>query len=526
METSYNLQSTANNLETALTGLTKLIKALSFYPANHPSLVAVANETYSDFQKFLENQEADACLVTQDGFNLRKIPLAPNNSSLENLAIKLVERRVRQLLFLPELSSHELLMFAEEIARPANDILSEGGVGKRLAARQIRSIWINEPNVKTIQDKQNRAQKTPAERQRTRVQSNPAAKPENPQQTVIEQMREQLEQLKEPQEDESYLALLENIQQLSHPFFNKTGITGYLAVLNLLNAQCKDSTRHTAQQQAASASLDHLLSEATTKRLVDAVAEPDLKAAQRRALGRLLVGLGTRIAPQLLERLYAERDAIIRRHYSAILAHMGESIFDLLKKDLHHEIWHRVRNVVTVLGETRLEAALPLLSQVIDYPEARVRRAVIQSLVAIGGNSVIPLLLRLTQDIDEELHHPAIMALGTLRNARAIPPLVDILNRTDPFGKKTALKTEVIHALATTRSPQAIIPLLKLARRLNLPNRKNIEILRAEAILALGQLGNSKLIPVLKQLPKVEKEPVSRALQQATSQLRKRQHVV
>lgn len=345
------------------------------------------------------------------------------------------------------------------------------------------------------------------------------------QQTDTDRMRETLEQLKEPQDDQTYQQLLRQIQQHSQLFFSTTGIAGYLAVFKLLESHRKGSTNTPTQRRAADTLLDQLLTDKTSKTLVGAIADQNLKASQHRALTKLLVGLGNKIAPQLLTRLYAERDAIVRRHYSDILAHMGEAIFDLLRDDLQSDIWHLVRNVVTILGKTRLESALPLLTRAIEHPDVRVRRAVIRALGAIGGSPAIPLLLRLGQDTDAQLHHPAIMTLGALKNPQAIPPLVEILKKVDLFGKQTDLKSEVIHALAATGSPQAIIPLLKLARRINLLNRKHTETLRAEAIIALGQLGNSQLIPILEQLPRREKTPVSRALKQATMQLRKQQHV-
>jgi HEAT repeat protein len=353
-----------------------------------------------------------------------------------------------------------------------------------------------------------------------------APQTEQPAQSKIEQMQELLEQLKEPLDNETYQLLLNRARQLAPGFFQTTGIVGQLTLLSLLDNQRKDRQRSEEQRQAANACTDALLTELTRRVLVDAVGEQSLKASQQRVLGKLMVSLGSKVAPQLLKRLYAERDAIIRRRYVEILARMGEPIFELLKKDLQTNTWHQARNVVTILGQSRLETALPLLTQVIDHPEVRVRRTVIRALGAIGGNQVIPLLVKLAHDPDEELHQPAIMALGGLKNPRAIPPLVSMLKRRDLLGKQTTLKTEVIQALATTDSPQAILPLLKLARKANLLNRKSIETLRAEAVLALGQLGNDQLISVLKQLPRRDKSPLSKAIKQATDQLRKQQNVV
>lgn len=534
MEPSAEELALAFDLETALTGLIKLTKALTFYPADHPALTAAAEETCDAFRPLLERHDTRPYHVTQDGFNLDTVPLAPKNLSLKKLAVKLVERKVRHLLFLPELTNFELLIFAEQLSRPTEQLLKTGGLIKHLAEQKIKSIWINETDLEAVLKNlykmengqpeilltENEPSELPAQEQ-----SFSAATNEN-QTSVIEQMRDLLEHLKEPQEDHVYAQLLDKIRPLADDFLRQTGLIGCLALIGLLETQRKDKNRNHAQQQGATDLTDRLLDDAIKTLLVNAVAEYGLKPSQRRALGKLLVGLELKIVPELIQRLNAERDAILRRYYTAILAKMGEATFARFEDILRSDIWYRVRNAVTVLGETRLETALPLLERTIDYPEVRVRRAVIRALGAIGSNAVIPLLLQLAHDENTELHQPAIMALGTLGNPQAIPPLVEILKKRDIFGKKTGLKIEVIQALVATKSPQAIIPLLKLARRANMLNSAKLETLRAEAIIALGQLGNSHLIPVLDQLPKSDKGPVSRALKQATAQLKKAQNVV
>ena len=534
METSFAEQALAGDLETALTGLIKLTKALSFYPVDHPALAAASEETCLAFQPLLARHDTHPYHVTQKGFSLDKVPQAPNSKSLKDLAFKLVERRVRHLLFLPELTNYELLIFADELSHPAAQLHKAGGLEKQLATRQVRSIWINETDLEAILQNLREMEYSPQGSFPSQpVSTGEVAEEEQnadaavcPKQlSAFEQMRTRIEQLKEPLTDENHARLLEQVEQLAADFFQQTGLNGYLALFSLLENHRKDRQRSPAQQLQATALKDRLLNDQIKQQLADAVAEPQLKNSQRRALVKLLVGLKMAIAPQLLKRLNAERDAIIRRHYTKILANMAEATFEMLNAALADDTWYQVRNVVTVLGETRLESALPLLTQVIDYPEVRVRRTIIRALGAIGGDAVIPPLLQLAGDEHEELHQPAIMALGALGNRLAIPPLVVMLKKIDPLGKKNKIKIEVIQALAATRSPQAIIPLLKLARRGNLLNRTHLETLRAEAILALGQLGNLQLIPVLDQLPKSDKGPVSRALQQATAQLRKQQNV-
>lgn len=518
MNTSATAYRLANDLETALSGLVKLCKALKFYPANHPAVVSAATESCAAFQPLLTNHDPCPCQISKDGFSLAAQPLAPNNFDLTELARQLAERQARQLLFLPELSSRELLLLATQLTRSTEQLHRQKGLQKQLNEQGNRSIRINQTDLAKTSD--NVPQRPTGLSQRPLLKAEQQPRSLEPT-AAIEQMRNLLELMKETLNDEQYLQALHQIMPLAAVFFSNTGIAGLLALFNLLVDQQQDPNRSSVQNDAAAAATEQLINDQRIQQLVNAVADPDLKASQRRALARILIGLQMKVAPELFKQLVAERDAPLRRHYSGILARMGTPIFGLLEAALNDPLWFVVRNAVTVLGETRLEDALPLLEKVALHPEVRVRRALIRALGAIGGKRVIPLLVRLSRDEHPQLHQPAIMALGTLGDPKVIPALCTILKKTDLRGKKTQLKLEVIKALAATGSPQAIIPLLQLARRPNRLQRKSLERLRAEAILCLGQLGNQYLLPTLSRLPNSGKGPVSRALQQTTAQLAK-----
>ena len=515
------------DLETALAALFKLVKALKFYPKDHPTLASTAEKTCSDFQPLLTTHEPHLCHITREGFRLEKILIAPKNKQLKDFALLLLERRVRHLLFLPELAYSELIFFAEEMARTADDLLLAGGLAKQLIEQGIQTIWINENNLDRVYHY---------------LLSNPVvighddistAEPETDQNEtptkpaeddLVARIREILVLLKKPLEDDEYCQLLKELQQKAADFLKPTGLPGCLFLISRLQSQLRDSTRNVFQRQAVEDTIDQLLQPEIRRMLIDAVADSHVNASQQRALGRLLIGLKMKIAPQMLQRLYAEPDAIIRRKFLNILPHMGAILFPLLEQSLQDPQWYVVRNAVHLLGEIHREEALPFLNQAIKHPEIRVRRALIRALSSIGTAKVITLLIQLSHDSSEELRRPAVMALGRLGDSLAVTPLVKLLQQLDLPGQKTDLKVEIIHALIAIKSPQAVQPLLKLAKRFNFLHRKHIEILRAEAITALGQLGNSQLIPILDRLPRKNKSPVNRALKQALAQLRKQHH--
>lgn len=516
------------DLEMALGALLKLTKALKFYPPDHPVLNDIAAATCLTFQPLLSGHEPRPFHVTRDGFKIDKTLLAPKNKRLQEFARHLVARRVRHLLFLPELRDHELVFFAQEISTPAVELLIGGGLPGRLTERGIRTIWINETSLDAVFSRLQSEPVLPGDNNGAAAEP-ASALPEIPSMPDSDELTarlcELLELLKEPLADEEYRQLLFEIQEKAPAFLRQTGIPGCLALFSLLLAQQRDNTRNNTQRRAAETTVDRLLRSEIRKLLIDAVGDQQFKDSQQRTLARVLIGLGTKIARQLLTRLFAERDAFIRRQHIGILSQMGEALLPLLEPPLHDPHWYVVRNAVHILGETRSEAALPLLTLALHHPEVRVRRALIRALTSIGTDNVIPLLVQLSRDSSDELRRPAVMALGGLGSPQALAPLLKQLNKLDLFGKHAELKAEIIHALAAIKAPQALSSLLKLAKKPNILRRKHIEILRTEAILAIGQLGDSQLIPDLNRLPNSRRGPVGRALQQTITRLEKQTHV-
>ncbi|NOY12523.1 MAG: hypothetical protein GXP51_02190, partial [Deltaproteobacteria bacterium] len=103
-------------------------------------------------------------------------------------------------------------------------------------------------------------------------------------------MRDLLEQLKEPLEDQEHARLLEQVKQLSANFLQQTGLNGSLALFGLLENHRNDRNRSRIQRQGAAMLSDTLLTDEIKNQLADAVADQSLKISQRRALAGLLVG--------------------------------------------------------------------------------------------------------------------------------------------------------------------------------------------------------------------------------------------
>jgi HEAT repeat protein len=120
----------------------------------------------------------------------------------------------------------------------------------------------------------------------------------------------------------------------------------------------------------------------------------------------------------VLELLAEEKDRSIRVFLLEIVKDLGKNQLQLLSVHLSDHRWFVVRNVVSILGESKSEQALPLLQKVADHKDIRIRQEVIKALVSIGGKKAAGLLAKFLKDQDD-IQGMAIRSFGTIANIGA-----------------------------------------------------------------------------------------------------------
>jgi rubrerythrin len=121
----------------------------------------------------------------------------------------------------------------------------------------------------------------------------------------------------------------------------------------------------------------------------------------------------------LLELLAEEEDRSVRVFLLEIVKDLGKNQFQLLSGHLFDHRWFVVRNVVSILGESKSEQALPLLQKVADHKDVRIRQEVIKALVSVGGKKAAGLLEKFLKDHDDDIQGMAIRSFGTMTNIGA-----------------------------------------------------------------------------------------------------------
>ncbi len=226
--------------------------------------------------------------------------------------------------------------------------------------------------------------------------------------------------------------------------------------------------------------------------------DPSLKAETRELLHQLLINLGAKeivqkliesirsidkdeiaymlinnylnllpgdSTPYLLEVLGTEDMLAIRRLLCQVISEVSKNNMEFLWEKLADPDWHLVRNVVLILGLINNERSIGRLAELIEHENSRVRLEVIKSLGSSGNPKVFDYLLKGLADKDPQIRNVTVEWLGNIQDKRAIPVLLKIVKKFDPFGLTSSLKREAIESLGLLKAREAEPFLKKLVSR-------------------------------------------------------------
>lgn len=523
-------QEKQKNLESALKGLIKLIKAVGFYPPAHPALKAAAEEAHAGFSPLLQNAPPLALVVRREGFFLDEAPVGPENPLLKKLSAFLFSRRIQRLTILPDLSSRDLKTFAGCLALEPARVLKMGGIQEVLQKALISTLWVNEIDLAKIQ-----ARKDVLEAEKDRLigqgldetaEALFADQPEEVRQgesgsAEERDLRKVIGELQLARSDQRYQQLLQEFVPLLPPNLKESSRLLVLQGLTLLCKNASTQQKSEVRREHSRHALKQIQTDALLDFMLAFLCARDLTRESREQVARVLAFLGGNVARRLMERLAEENDAQARKLLAEALIRQGPAATAVLIEYLGDERWYVVRNAVAILGELRAQAAIAHFHPLLGHLDVRVRREAIRALTRIGGNNAVDILLQIVQKGDPDLRPHALLSLGAMKNPAAVPTLLRIVGQPDPWLKRADVKKEAIRALGEIGSADALPTLLAILKRRKLWRRALFNELRAAAAISLGDIGHASAAEALRTATEDRSPAVARAALQALKQLRK-----
>ncbi|MCP9450242.1 MAG: HEAT repeat domain-containing protein [Nitrospira sp.] len=185
---------------------------------------------------------------------------------------------------------------------------------------------------------------------------------------------------------------------------------------------------------------------------IDLLGDPDWVV--RREAVVTLGEMGDERCVEPLAKALRDGDWQVREAAVEAIAQVGSPAVELLIKLLRD--WDIRKYAILALGKIRDERVLdPLMLQL---RSDEFKDDAIQALVELGEPAVARLIGAL-RDKDENVRKSAVLALGRIKSAAAIDPLIDMTKDPDWFIRLTA--AAALESIGDERGREAIKPLLK-----------------------------------------------------------------
>ncbi|MHB8481590.1 MAG: HEAT repeat domain-containing protein [Nitrospiria bacterium] len=201
----------------------------------------------------------------------------------------------------------------------------------------------------------------------------------------------------------------------------------------------------------------------------------------------------------------------VRKVLSDILVELGKKDIGLIISRLQGGQWFVIRNLVQIIGRIGNQQATDSLRKLVQYPDERVRKEVVSTLLMIGDENAKEMMLNFLTDHDAAIRRQAIHAIQLNKNVKALPVLMKMIEKED-FGSRETEEKYITFGAIGKLGNDDLIPLLKSYLKptfLYWIKRKQKEEKAICAIHALKQLETAEAVVQLTEAKKHPYKPVS-----------------
>lgn len=191
------------------------------------------------------------------------------------------------------------------------------------------------------------------------------------------------------------------------------------------------------------------------------------------------------------------------------------------------------------LGRLGAREAVPELVKALSDKSAEVRVVAAAALWRLPDPSAVPVLLERVEDTDKAVREWSALALGVAGDARAVPALIELLDDSERSVRLAAVRSlgrlnhpdalkplnayvlgkekrdeeeraEVVNSIASISGSQRVVTLMEQLEGMGRDSRQRMLI-----VMALGKVGDSQALPVLRKLSQRDS---TRAVRDAATQ--------
>ncbi|MEJ2469985.1 MAG: HEAT repeat domain-containing protein [Desulfuromonadales bacterium] len=513
-----------NLIATALGGIIKQIKAIRYYPPNHPALQAAAEECVRGFEPILAGGEPLSLEIRKDAFLLEDTPVAKGNQVLSQLSGFCFARRIKYLTFLADLNSRDLHLFVRYLLLDPQQIHEAGGIQTILEQARVTTIWTNVRDLAEILARREEIEEQPEVPDvdpEALLDDEAETESEVPEDMDSFDLETLIDALEREEDDSRFRHMLHDLLPHLRVPLEEDQRPQVLRIFLLLCRTATGAKLSKNRRDSAQEGLSELATEQMTHYLVDYFFAEDTPPKTQDMLLRILAYQGKKAARYIMPLLINEESAARRKLLCTILIRSGPDILPTVHEFLNDDRWFVVRNTATIIGEIRNPASLDELSSLLQHDDIRVRREAIRALAKIGGTEATEVLQQAAESEDYELRRQAILSLGAMRASAATPTLLAILGIKGWNPRDIDLKKDAIRALGEIRDPAAIAELVKILDSKSWLQKQLNDDLRIAAAAALGEFADENTRTSLTRATNDRNAAIARAAAQSLKQLDK-----
>lgn len=494
----------------ALGSLYRAIRARRFYPQGHPTRRDSLLLAHNLLRELLADNTL-SLICGRAGFSYPDGEAVKDPSGVTAaLAFELFVRRVQKITFSPDLFQEDLLELCKILCL-SPEIVHSGGMEATMAARGIRSIWVNEFDLAAISRKRRAVEQAGIvpeglDAAETAVVGPDVEPPAAPPEAASQELPPEklLERLAACSDDDLYLLLTRQAvacadflqaRQSADPL----AADHLMALLELLASHGSDAARSTEMCRCARFALNQIvLAGAVVAMVLERIDQGTGVPAG--VLHAVLTAGGAAAIGAAIEMTGRTTSLKTRKIIITALGALDGTAVPALKNRLHDPRWFIVRNICTILGAIAGSETLAALVECLYHPELRVRKEAVRSLAQLGGPEAEEAVIGVLRSADAALYPQAITSLGGLKSRKSLAELLKIVLAKDMFLQSLPLKIDALTAIAAIGDRQVTPQLVKLLAARHLLAAERAKQLKAAVAACLGRLGDVRAVPALKKL--------------------------
>ncbi len=523
---------TAADLSSLLVELSRAVKGLAFYEADHPARRDLVDRAYLAWRVDLDRSGPISLQTGPDSFRADGVDESIAHGHLADLGRLLRERGLDRIGIGEDLSRGAFQSLLELLSLDDREIEQRGGFANAFAKSDVRGIALDG----LPQPASRRARHPEAEAASPGGADGPVAPALDEESALLDALAEGpgvpesslgsallgatpgaglgFEDLTKPTleedplgapssgaEDDALRALLQELDgcaddstyaEVASGVVGEThrvaeqGIpsAGYRAVLVLADHAVGHGGRSGVQLRMAQESLAELCRGAVLDEILQRASDAEGSVAVRGA--QVLLQLGGRAVTPLLERIESEEDADRRGRMGSIVLALGERAVPILVATIVGDDPGRALTAMRLAGELQSPNLVRTLTNALDADSGELRREAARALAQTGTEPALRALVDALGSSRQGLPELAAGGLAAAGDARAVRPL---LKRVDEAVEQrdVELARALIRALGELGNDQATPKLVALLERRSWLRREPRELKRA-ALEALARL--------------------------------------